>query len=91
MYKYAIPNNTLPGTYVVLFMDSISKTNTSVPIVVRPYAAPASTLSTNANKARPSGGGSIFAMHNNQGTSIYQSLSYWCFFISTLVVVYHII
>jgi hypothetical protein len=50
----------------VLFVDSISKTNTSVPILVRPYAAPVSTLPTNSNKAGPSGGGSsIFAMHSN--------------------------
>jgi hypothetical protein len=53
----------------VLFVDSVSKSNTSVPILVRPYAAPVTTLPTNANKTRPSGGGSIFAMHNNEATS----------------------
>jgi hypothetical protein len=55
----------LPGTYTVLFVDSISKSNTSVPIVVRPYAAPVTSSPTNPNKARPSGGGSIFAIHNH--------------------------
>lgn len=55
----------MPGNYIVLFADSISKSNTSVPIVVRPYAAPVTSSATNPNKARPSGGGSIFAIHNN--------------------------
>ncbi|GAA5816607.1 hypothetical protein MFLAVUS_010137 [Mucor flavus] len=67
--SYAIPNNTLPGNYIVLFVDAVSKTNTSVPILVRPYAAPVTTIPTNPNKARPSGGGSIFATHNNEANT----------------------
>ncbi|KAF1801370.1 hypothetical protein V8B55DRAFT_1389517 [Mucor lusitanicus] len=71
--SYAIPNNTLPGNYIVLFVDSISKSNTSVPILVRPYAAPVTTLPTNPNRAHPSNGGSIFAYHSNDVQATYQS------------------
>lgn len=66
--NYAIPNNTIPGNYVVLFVDSVSKYNTSVPILIRPYAAPVATLPTNGNKARPSG--SIFATHNSEANQL---------------------
>ncbi|KAI8982278.1 hypothetical protein BDF20DRAFT_810154, partial [Mycotypha africana] len=40
--SFSIPNTTLPGNYFVVFSDSISKTNTSIPIVIRPYAPSAS-------------------------------------------------
>ncbi|KAL0089258.1 hypothetical protein J3Q64DRAFT_1727781 [Phycomyces blakesleeanus] len=66
--SYAIPNTTRAGSYQVIFVDSVSRTNTSVPIVVRPYAPPtlpSSTAAGNANKAGPS---SIFAIHANSSS-----------------------
>ncbi|KAI8638113.1 hypothetical protein BD408DRAFT_374020 [Parasitella parasitica] len=75
--SYAIPNNTLAGNYVVLFVDSISKSNTSVPITVRPYAAPVTTMSTNPNKPHPSSsGGSIFAYHGNGVQAAQESVNW---------------
>ncbi|KAI7869375.1 hypothetical protein BDF14DRAFT_1701739, partial [Spinellus fusiger] len=55
--SYSIPNTTHAGNYQVIFVDAFSRTNTSVPIVVRPYAPPAipsSTAAGSANKAGPS-------------------------------------
>ncbi|RCH95803.1 hypothetical protein CU097_012520 [Rhizopus azygosporus] len=46
--SYSIPNNTHPGQYSIVFVDSITGTKESVPITVRPYAQP-------APPARPSG------------------------------------
>ncbi|KAI8391672.1 uncharacterized protein BYT42DRAFT_557669 [Radiomyces spectabilis] len=60
--NYLIPNATRPGNYQVVFQDAISRTNTSVPIVVRPYAAPAANPSGILGKAKPSGS---FALQNN--------------------------
>ena len=59
-----------------MFVDSISKLNTSVPILVRPYAAPATTLPTNPNKAHPSNGGSIFAIHSNDVQAAYKTANW---------------
>ncbi|CEP08822.1 hypothetical protein [Parasitella parasitica] len=75
--SYAIPNKTLAGNYIVLFVDSISKSNTSVPITVRPYAAPVTTLSTNPNKPHPSSsGGSIFAYHGNGVQAAHETVNW---------------
>jgi hypothetical protein len=63
---------------VVLFVDSISKYNVSIPIVVRPYAAPVIPPSGTINRARPSGGGSIFAMHRNDATHYSLSHMHLC-------------
>ncbi|KAI8978507.1 hypothetical protein BDB01DRAFT_837427 [Pilobolus umbonatus] len=63
--SYALPNSTLPGTYVVQFVDSVSRTNTTIPIIVRPYAAPVTSLNSMTSKSRPTGG-SIFAMTSNE-------------------------
>ncbi|CAO3689234.1 hypothetical protein G6F70_004849 [Rhizopus microsporus] len=46
--SYSIPNNTHPGQYSIVFVDSITGAKESVPITVRPYASP-------APPARPSG------------------------------------
>ncbi|KAI8878906.1 hypothetical protein K501DRAFT_147548, partial [Backusella circina FSU 941] len=56
--SYSIPNNTVAGDYQVVFLDAYTRFNTTIPIIVRPYADAAATTSS-VNKARPSG--SIFA------------------------------
>ncbi|KAI9475857.1 MAG: hypothetical protein EXX96DRAFT_574931 [Benjaminiella poitrasii] len=74
--SYAIPKNTVPGNYIVMFNDAISKTNTSIPIIVRPYAPPVIPTPTNTANSRPSGGSSIFSVHNNGSDRQYNNINW---------------
>ncbi|KAI7905719.1 uncharacterized protein BX663DRAFT_583967 [Cokeromyces recurvatus] len=71
--SYSIPKNAVPGNYIVLFNDAVSKTNTSIPIIVRPYAPQITPSSTSVINSRPSGGSSIFAVHSNDSSRKYSS------------------
>lgn len=53
--------------------------------MIRPYAAPVPSPINNLNKARPSGGGSIFAIHSSDAnvytTSRYIMIAVACLFL----------